>query len=150
MLTKLNFPEYEFKIKKDNQKSQIFDSVRKKFVALTPEEWVRQNMIQYLVSEKNFPASLIAVETGIKYNELQKRCDVVVHDKSGNPLLMVECKAPAVEINDEVFQQIAVYNFVMKTKYLVVTNGRNHYCCKMEYEKNGYRFLDEIPYFEKL
>lgn len=150
MPAKLNFPEYHFKIKTENQRSQIFDSVRKKFVALTPEEWVRQNMIQYLINEKKFPASLIAVEMGIKYNELQKRCDVVVYDKTRNPFVIVECKAPEIKITEEVFQQIAAYNFVIKTKYLIVTNGLNHYCCKMEYEKNGYSFLDEIPCFEKL
>ncbi len=144
----LNLPPYQFKLKQQGIRNQIFDAVRKKYVVLTPEEWVRQNFIQYLIQDKNFPASLIAVEAGLKYNQLQKRMDVLVYDKQGNPHLMVECKAPEVKITQDVFDQIARYNMVFKVKYLVVTNGINHFCCQMDYATNKYSYLEGIPTFE--
>lgn len=145
-MQQLNLPVYPFKFKQ-GVRTQIFDSIRKKYVILTPEEWVRQNILQYLIQEKNFPASLIAVEAGLKYNQLQKRTDVLVYDKQGNPHLMVECKAPEVKITQDTFDQIARYNMVFKVKYLVVTNGLNHFCCKMDYEANTYHYLELIPDF---
>jgi hypothetical protein len=143
----LNLPLYQFKLKQQGVRTQIFDTIRKKYVALTPEEWVRQNFLQYLIQEKKFPASLIAVEAGLKYNQLQKRMDVLVYDKQGNPHLMVECKAPEVKITQDVFDQIARYNMVFKVKYLVVTNGINHFCCMMDYTANTYSYLELIPNF---
>src|ERR1035437_1139348 len=133
----LNLPAYQFKLKQLGDRTQIFDKIRKKYVALTPEEWVRQNFLQYLIQEKKFPALLISVEAGLKYNQLQKRMDVLVYDKQGSPYLMVECKAPEVKITQVVFDQIARHNMVFKVKYLVVTNGLNHFCCLMDYEKNA-------------
>lgn len=144
----LNLPTYPFKLKKLGERTQIFDAIRKKYVVLTPEEWVRQNFLQYLIEEKKFPASLIAVEAGLKYNQMQKRMDVLVYDKQGSPHLMVECKAPEVKITQDVFDQIARYNMVFKVKYLVVTNGMNHFCCLMDYTNNSYNFLEGIPVFE--
>jgi hypothetical protein len=144
----LNLPTYPFKLKQQGERTQIFDAIRKKYVVLTPEEWVRQNFLQYLIQDKNFPASLIAVEAGLKYNQLQKRMDVLIYDKQGTPHLMVECKAPEVKITQDVFDQIARYNMVFKVKYLVVTNGINHFCCLMDYTKNTYLYLEEIPFFE--
>lgn len=144
----LNLPPYQFKLKQQGQRTQIFDSIRKKYVVLTPEEWVRQNFLQFLIREKNYPASLIAVEAGLKYNQLQKRMDVLVYDKQGTPHLMVECKAPEVKINQDVFDQIARYNMVFKVKYLVVTNGMHHFCCLMDYTNNAYQYLEQIPVFE--
>ena len=144
----LNLPTYQFKLKNDGARTQIFDSIRKKYVALTPEEWVRQNFLQYLIQDKNFPSSLIAVEVGLKYNQLQKRLDVLVYDKQGSPYLMVECKAPEVKITQEVFDQIARYNMIFKVKYLVVSNGINHFCCMMDYNANSYSYLEGIPSFE--
>lgn len=144
----LNLPPYQFKIKQQGLRTQIFDSIRKKYVVLTPEEWVRQNFLQFLIQEKNYPASLIAVEAGLKYNQLQKRMDVLVYDKQGTPHLMVECKAPEVKINQDVFDQIARYNMVFKVKYLVVTNGMHHFCCLMDYTNNAYQYLEQIPVFE--
>jgi hypothetical protein len=141
----LNLPTYRFKLKQQGNRTQIFDAIRKKYVVLTPEEWVRQNFLQYLIQEKKFPASLIAVEAGLKYNQLQKRMDVLVYDKQGNPYLMVECKAPEVKITQDVFDQIARYNMVFKVKYLVVTNGLNHFCCEMDYTTNSYSYLENIP-----
>lgn len=146
-MQQLNLPAYSFKFKEQGARTQIFDAIRKKYVALTPEEWVRQNFLQYLVRDKNFPASLIAVEAGLKYNQMQKRTDVLVYDKQGNPHLMVECKAPEVKITQDAFDQIARYNMIFKVKYLVVTNGLNHFCCQMDYEANTYHYLELIPDF---
>ncbi len=144
----LNLPSYQFKLKQEGLRTHIFDAIRKKYVALTPEEWVRQNFLQYLIRDKKFPASLIAVEAGLKYNQLQKRMDVLVYDKRGIPYLMVECKAPEVRITQDAFDQIARYNMVFKVKYLVVTNGMDHYCCQMNYIQSTYQYLAEIPLFE--
>lgn len=146
-MQQLNLPPYQFKMKKDGERIQIFDAIRKKYVVLTPEEWVRQNILQYLIQEKKFPSSLIAVEAGLKYNQLQKRADVLVYDKSGSPFLLVECKAPAVKISQDTFDQIARYNLIFKVKYLVVTNGMNHFCCVMDYTDNSYQYLEFIPNF---
>lgn len=144
----LNLPLYQFKLKNNGAKSHIFDAIRKKYVVLTPEEWVRQNFLQYLIREKKYPASLIAVEAGLKYNQLQKRMDVLIYDKQGSPHLMVECKAPEVKITQDVFDQVARYNMVFKVKYLVVTNGLHHFCCLMDYTDNSYVYLEQIPVFE--
>ncbi len=141
----LNLPSYQFKLKKEGEVIKIFDAIRKKYVVLTPEEWVRQNFLQYLIQEKKFPSSLISVEAGLKYNQLQKRADVLVYDKSGSPFLMVECKASSVKITQDTFDQIARYNLIFKVKYLVVTNGLNHFCCLMDYTDNSYQYLEVIP-----
>ena len=148
-MQELNLPKYQFKLKKEGERTLIFDIIRKKYLVLTPEEWVRQNFIQYLVQEKKFPASLIAIEAGLKYNQLQKRLDVLVYNKEGKPYLMVECKAPEVKITQAAFDQIARYNMVFKVKYLVVTNGLNHFCCMMDYTNNTYSYLKEVPLFEQ-
>ncbi|MFL5765494.1 MAG: type I restriction enzyme HsdR N-terminal domain-containing protein [Bacteroidia bacterium] len=140
-------PPYEFKFKQVSELVQIFDAFRKKYVVLTPEEWVRQNFLQYLVNEKAFPASLIAVEIGLKYNQLKKRADILVYDKQGKPFLMVECKAPEVAISQDTFDQVARYNMAFRVKYLVVTNGLNHFCCAMDYDTGSYQYLETIPAF---
>lgn len=147
MITMLNLPVYQFKTKVEGQRTYIFDTIRKKYLVLTPEEWVRQNFLQYLIHEKQFPASLIAIEAGLKYNQLQKRLDVLVYDKQGAPHLIVECKAPEIKITQEVFDQVARYNFVFKAKYLVVTNGLQHFCCEMDYNENSFRYIEQIPVF---
>lgn len=144
----LNLPSYTFKIKQNGLRTQIFDAIRKKYVVLSPEEWVRQNFLQYLIQDKKYPASLIAVEAGLKYNQLQKRMDVLVYNKQGCAHLMVECKAPEVKITQDAFDQIARYNMVFKVKYLIVTNGIHHFCCLMDYDTNTYRYLEQIPVFE--
>ena len=145
----LNLPEYSFRIREAEKGTQIFDSIRKKFVALTPEEWVRQNFIQYLIEEKNYPRSLIAVETGLKYNRLKKRSDITVYDRKGNVWMIVECKAPEIKISQNTFDQVATYNMAgkIKTQFLAVTNGLKHYCCKMNYEGEKYDFLKGFPEF---
>ena len=122
-MEKLNLPTYSFNIKLIEQRKYIFDFIRKKFVLLTPEEWVRQNFLKYLVEEKKYPVSLIAVEKEFKLNKLSKRSDVIIYDKQGQPLLIVECKAASVKIDQKVFDQIARYNMTLKVDFLVITNG---------------------------
>jgi hypothetical protein len=149
-MEKLNLPTYSFNIKLIEQRKYIFDFIRKKFVILTPEEWVRQNFLRYLVDEKKYPASLIAVEMEFKLNNLSKRSDAVVYNKFGNPLLIVECKALSVKIDQKVFDQIARYNMKLNVEYLVVTNGIQHFCCKIDYKNNNYSFLKEVPEFNQI
>ncbi len=148
MMQELNLPSYSFKLKQDKDKTYVFDAIRKKYVLLTPEEWVRQHIIQFVIQEKKYPASLVAVEIGLKYNQLQKRADVLVYNTSGKPLLLIECKAPEVKITQEVFHQIALYNMTYKVAYLLVTNGLEHYCCVMDYTNNTYQFLQDIPEYK--
>lgn len=149
-MDKLNLPEYNFKVQQNGNKKTIFDELRKKWVSLTPEEWVRQNFIQYLNQEKKYPKSLIAIEASIKVNKLEKRCDIVLYNNAGNPLIIVECKAVSVKISQETFNQIASYNMKLHVEYLLVTNGLTHYCCVMDYENNSYRFIKEIPEYSEV
>src|SRR5690606_31173663 len=137
---KLNFPDFSFRFKNSENKVLVFDEIRKKFIVLTPEEWVRIHVVQFLIQEKNFPKSLINVEKVIKINGLTKRYDVVVFQPNGSIFLVVECKQPNVPINQIVFDQIARYNLTLKADYLMVTNGLNHYFCQMDFEKESYLF----------
>jgi len=150
MFPQLNLPPYSPRLKRNEQRTQIFDSIRKKYVVLTPEEWVRQHFISYLLTEKKYPAALMAVETGLKYNRLRKRSDVVIYNTGGKPFVIVECKAPEVKITQDTFDQVARYNFTLKVRYLIVTNGINHFCCEMDYEKGSYAFLKEIPGYKEI
>ena len=149
-MQQLNFPAYEFKVKTEKQKTQIFDAVRKKYVALTPEEWVRQHIIAFLIAEKQFPASLIAVEVSLNRGSKKQRGDVVVYTNDGKPRMKIECKAPEVKITQDVFFQIARYNAPLKMNYLVVTNGITHFCCKMDYKSGEHIFIKEIPIYDSL
>ena len=148
-MQKLNFPAYSFRFKNSENKVLIFDEIRKKFVVLTPEEWVRQHVIQFLLVEKKYSKSYINVEKSIKINGLTKRYDVVVFQPNGKLFLLVECKAPEVSISQHTFDQIARYNMVLESEYLMVTNGLNHYFCQMDFEKEQYQFLKELPNFSK-
>jgi hypothetical protein len=141
----ITFPQYQFRIERRNGTDYIFDGIRKKFVALTPEEHVRQTLIHYLIHDKNYPRSRIAVEMTIKFNTLIKRCDVVVFDKGGKPFLIAECKAPAVKITQNTFDQVARYNLTLKVNYLLVTNGHEVYCCKIDFDNKSFEMLEEIP-----
>lgn len=145
----LNFPSYTFRIKNSQNRQYIFDGIRKKFVVLQPEEWVRQHVLHYLVVTKNFPKSLINVEKQLMVNGLKKRYDVVVFNPDGSIFLLVECKGPEVKVEQTVFDQIARYNYQLKSAYLMVTNGLEHYCCEMDHENEKYRFLKEIPDFSR-
>ncbi|WP_242204743.1 type I restriction enzyme HsdR N-terminal domain-containing protein [Aestuariivivens insulae] len=144
----LNFPKYPFRFKNSENKVSIFDAIRKKFVVLQPEEWVRQHCIQFLIHEKGYPKSLINVEKELIINDLKKRYDVVVFNPDGSIHLIVECKAPSVTINQNTFDQIAQYNLVLNATYLMVTNGINHYYCAMDFEQERYHFLKEIPNYQ--
>ena len=141
----LNFPTYSFRLKNSENKTHIFDVVRKKFVVLQPEEWVRQHCIQYLIQEKNYPISLINVEKVVLINGLKKRYDIAVFDSNGSLVLVVECKAPKVKISQTTFDQIARYNLTLKAHYLMVTNGLNHYFCIMNYNNESFEFLEKLP-----
>jgi len=147
-MQKLNFPIYSFRFKNSENKVAIFDEIRKKFIILTPEEWVRQHVVQYLLQDKNYPKSYINVEKIIKVNDLSKRYDVIVYQPNGEIYLLIECKAPEVTITQHTFDQIARYNLVLNAKYLMVSNGLNHYFCQMDFEKEQYNFLHELPEFE--
>ena len=144
-MQKLNFPTYSFRFKNSENKVSIFDEIRKKFILLTPEEWVRQHVVQFLLQDKKYPKSYINVEKLIKINNLSKRYDGVVFQPNGEIFLLIECKAPEVPISQQTFDQIARYNLVLKAKYLMVTNGLNHYFCQMDFENEKYVFLKELP-----
>jgi hypothetical protein len=142
---KLNFPEYHFTIREEDHVKTIFDELRGKYVALTPEEWVRQHLIRYLIEEKKYPKSLIGVEFPVPVGSMMQRADVVIYHTDGKPILLAECKAPEVGINQKVFDQISVYNLQLNVPYLILTNGMKHYCCKMDFENKKFIFLESIP-----
>ena len=141
----LNFPTYSFRLKNSENNTHIFDVIRKKFVVLQPEEWVRQHCVQYLIHEKNYPISLINVEKELLINGLKKRYDIVVFNSDGSLILLVECKAPKVKISQGVFDQIARYNLKLKAPFLMVTNGLNHYFCIMNHDSESFEFLEALP-----
>lgn len=143
----LNLPRYDAKITDNKGKKQIFDCLRRCYVALTPEEWVRQHFVNMLLTQKGYPATLTGNEIAITLNGMNRRCDTVVYDKQMKPRVIIEYKAPTVKIDAKVFAQIASYNMVLRVDYLIVSNGIQHFCCKMDYNKNGYTFLKEIPTF---
>lgn len=146
----LNLPAYNFRIIKKNEKPFIFDDLRKKFVALTPEEWVRQHFIRFLIEVKHYPASLIAIEKQLVINGLKKRCDAVVYSRNAEPLMIIEFKATTVSIAQQTFDQAAVYNSKLKVDYFIISNGLKHYCCRLDKNVLQYNFLDDIPDFDTL
>ncbi len=149
-MQKLNFPSYIFRFKNSENKVSIFDEIRKKFIILTPEEWVRQHVVQFLMVEKKYPKSLINVEKVLKVNGLRKRYDIVVYNPDGTIYILVECKAPEVKISQATFDQIARYNMTMNAQFLTVTNGLHHYFCQMDFENEKYEFLRELPDYNSL
>ena len=146
----LNLPKYNFRIKSNENNYAIFDIIRKKYVILTPEEWVRQHIIHFLIEEKKYPISLIAIEKKLILNNLTKRTDILVFNNKGNPDIIVECKAPSIKINQSTFDQIARYNLKLNANYLVVSNGLQHYYCKMDKINKTYVFLKNIPNYKPL
>ena len=144
-MQELNFTSYAFKLKSSENKTLIFDIIRKKYVVLTPEEWVRQHVLKFLLEEKNYPASLIAVEKQLKLHTRTKRTDIVVYNTQGTPELLIECKAPSVKITQAAFDQIARYNITTKARYLMVTNGLAHFFCQIDAKNETYVFLKDIP-----
>ncbi len=146
-MQKLAFPAYHFRLKNSENKTYIFDRIRKKFIVLTPEEWVRQHTVNFLLEEKQYPQSLIQVEKEIKLHNTKKRYDIVIFNPDGTIFLIVECKAYSVGINQGTFDQIARYNLKLKAQYLMVTNGLNHYYCTMDYDQEKYDFLKDLPIY---
>ncbi|MDR0891317.1 MAG: type I restriction enzyme HsdR N-terminal domain-containing protein [Mediterranea sp.] len=146
----LNLPAFDTKISVRDGKNVIFDAIRRRYVALTPEEWVRQHFVHYLIAQKGYPQGLLANEVTIKLNGTTKRCDTVLYGRDLSPRMIVEYKAPHIEITQAVFDQISRYNMVLKVDYLIVSNGLQHYCCQMDYERQCYTFLHDIPTYEKL
>lgn len=141
----LNLPTFAAKVKEKDGKPVIFDPVRRKYVALTPEEWVRQHFVNYLITDKGYPKELLANEVPLKLNGTSKRCDTVAYNRFLAPLMIVEYKAPTIEITKAVFDQIVRYNMVLRVRYLTVSNGIYHFCCKIDYENLTYSFLDGLP-----
>jgi len=149
-LKQLNLPEYSFRITGKEGEELILDPIRRKFVRLTPEEWVRQNFIQYLVNEGGYPPGLIGVEVKSRFSNLNRRVDILIHDRTGAPVMIVECKSPEISLNDKVFDQIVCYNLGFRVPYLIVTNGLDHYACRIDIENNKYEFLHVIPQYKDL
>ena len=146
-MPQLNLPNAVLKTKLVEGTTQVFDAVRKKYLVLTPEEWVRQHFIHYLNSEKKYPLGLMGIEQMVKYNEQSTRADIVLYTNEGKPNMIVECKSPKLKITQDAFNQIAKYNFKLRVDFLVVTNGMQHFCCAMDYENNKITFLNEVPEF---
>lgn len=146
----LNLPEFETKISLNKGKYAIWDVLRRKNVALTPEEWVRQHFIHYLIHHKGYPQSLMANEVQVSLNSTKKRCDTVLYRRDLTARMIIEYKAPDVEITQNVFDQITRYNMVLRADYLIVSNGLQHYCCKLDYQTNSYVFLKDIPSYNEL
>jgi hypothetical protein len=149
-LKELNLPQYSFKISGDEKSEMIFDPIRKKYVKLTEEEWVRQNFLQYLIREGKYSPGLIGVEVAFPFNRMKRRIDILIHDRTGKPVMIVECKSPDIKIDDKVFDQIVNYNMEFRVPYIVVTNGLVHYICRMNHEEKSWEFLNVIPLFEDL
>jgi len=145
---KLNLPEIQPSLKKENGKVWIFDIIRKKYIILTPEEWVRQHFIHHLIFDLNYPRALFKVEGSLLYNKLQKRSDILIHDRNGKPWMLVECKAPEIKLSQKAFNQIAVYNMTVGARFLAVTNGMAHFCYEVATTPEETKFLDVFPPFE--
>jgi predicted type IV restriction endonuclease len=146
----LNLPSYDLRTAEQDGGRVIYDPIRQSYVRLTPEEWVRQHFVQYLIQELDVPAGLVATEATFQYQGQPWRADVVVHDRQGDPLLLVECKAPSVSIRQDAFDQGARYNLVLGARYLVVTNGHTHYACRVDTASGQYAFLDDLPSYDRL
>ena len=146
----LNLPEYQFRLKQTEKGYFVLDNFRKRFVKLTPEEWVRQNFLRFLTDNKHFPSALIAVEKQLTMNGMKKRCDAILYDIQANPVMIIEFKATNVLITQEVFDQVAVYNSKLNVKYFMISNGFEHYCCKVNPENSSYSFFEGIPDYSML
>ena len=148
MNKKLNFPSFEFRIERLDDKLMIFDVLRKKSVRLTPEEWVRQHLIRYLIDFRKYPKSMIKVESGLKYNRLLKRSDILVFSQDGNPFMVIECKSPETKLDEKVIHQVAVYSRSLKVKYIGISNGLKHFCWEIDQDNHSARGLDDFPEYK--
>ena len=149
-MIRLNLPEYEINVVERDGKRMIFDFLRRKYVALTPEEWVRQHFTHFLVSQKGYPKTLLVNEAQLQIGDKHLRCDTVLYNKEMQPLMIIEYKAPQIQLQQKTFDQIAAYNLLLHADFLVVSNGMQHYCCQMDYSQHTYRFLTEIPDYAAL
>lgn len=150
LLQPLHLPPYPFKITDVNGQLMLFDEIRKRSIIITPEEWVRQHFVQYLINQKGYPKTLIKLEGGLKLHGMSRRTDIVIFNTSGKKILLIECKAPSVSIDQRVFDQIARYNMVHKVSLLAVSNGLNHYYCRIDFENARYNFMEELPGYKEL
>lgn len=146
----LNLPPYATKITVKDGKNMIWDVIRRRYVALTPEEWVRQHFVHFLIGHKGYPVSLLANEVALTLNGTSRRCDTVLYDRTLSPRMIIEYKAPHIPITQKVFDQICRYNLVFRVDYLIVSNGLSHYCCRMDYARQSYEFLTDVPEYGKL
>ncbi len=149
-MTKLNLPEYKLNIKKKNSNFEIFDIIRNKYYILTPEEYVRQSFIHFLINDKKYPKGLLGVEISLKIHNTLKRADIVLYNKIGDVIVVIECKASSIKISQSTFDQIANYNINFRAEHLIVTNGINHFCCKYNHTDNTYKYLKDIPHYNDL
>ena len=149
-MLELNLPPFDKKITKKDNKAFIPDIIRRQYVALTPEEWVRQHFVHFLIKQKDYPQSLMANEVQLKLNGMSPRCDTVIYDRTLRPRVIIEYKAPTVNITQKVFDQICRYNMILQVDYLIVSNGLAHYCCKVDYPTRSYSFLQDIPAYDNL
>ena len=147
---RLNLPLYPIKVVERDKKQLIFDFLRRKYVALTPEEWVRQHFVHYLIDHKGYPKGLMGNEIELRIGEKRLRCDTILYNKEAQPRMIIEYKAPTIQLQQKTFDQISVYNLLLKVDYLIVSNGLQHYCCKMDYPNQKYEFLEEIPDYQIL
>ncbi|MBP1531666.1 MAG: type I restriction enzyme HsdR N-terminal domain-containing protein [Bacteroidaceae bacterium] len=146
----LNLPPAELKLVQREGQTQVFDILRRRYIKLTPEEWVRQHFVHFLIHHKGYPEGLLANEVSLSLNSTTKRCDTVLYDQTAQPRMIVEYKAPHIELSQRVFDQISRYNIVLRVPYLIVSNGLQHYCCRIDYERGRYEFLREIPQYDEL
>ena len=146
----LNLPKYEIQLRGTREKPEIFDFLRRRYVKLTPEEWVRQHFVHWLVEHKGYPKGLLGNEIELQVGEKKLRCDSILYDSNAHPVMIIEYKAPTIALSQKVFDQISAYNLLLHVDYLMMSNGIEHYCCQMDYERNCYYFLQDIPDYEKI
>lgn len=146
----LNLPKYEIIVRQEGERQQIFDVLRRRYVALTPEEWVRQHFVHYLIEHKGYPATMLANEVQLQVGDKQLRADTVLYNKDLKPRMIIEYKAPSVAVTQKVFNQVLDYNLLLRADYLVVTNGLSHYICKVDYSAQNFHFLDDIPTYSQI
>lgn len=147
-MNRLNLPIFDYKIKKEGGKHYILDLIRRKYVVITPEEWVRQHFLNYLMADLKYPKALFKVESGLKFNQMQKRSDILIYNRQGKPWMLIECKSPDIKLTQKAFNQIAVYNMTLGAEYLAVTNGMVHFCCRAKTTDSEAEFLKDFPAFE--
>ncbi len=146
----LNLPTYDLRLRRTGNRDMIFDVLRRKYVALTPEEWVRQHFVHFLIEHKGYPTALLANEIELRIGEKHLRADTLLYNKELRPHMLIEYKSPTIALTQKVFDQISAYNLLLHADYLIVSNGMQHICCRMDYEQNTYHFLEEIPDYSEL